>query len=144
MGHAQAADDPEEAVRAALVNWTQDFNSGNQQGVCELFAPNLRYDFRGFPERDYGDICKQLRTSLQDKSRTYRYALDIREILVTGDIAVVRLVWTLTIRLTDRREITTEEPGMDVFRRQPDGSWKIIRYIAYEAPEPDAGKKGPD
>jgi hypothetical protein len=22
---------------------------------------------------------------------------------------------------------------MDVFRRQPDGSWKISRYIAYEA-----------
>jgi hypothetical protein len=24
---------------------------------------------------------------------------------------------------------------MDVFRREPDGSWKIIRYLAYEAPE---------
>ena len=24
------------------------------------------------------------------------------------------------------------EPGMDIFRRQSDGSWKIIRYLAYE------------
>ena len=24
---------------------------------------------------------------------------------------------------------------MDVFRKEPDGPWKIIRYIAYEAPE---------
>ena len=23
------------------------------------------------------------------------------------------------------------EPGMDIFRRQPDGSWKIMRYMAY-------------
>jgi ketosteroid isomerase-like protein len=30
--------------------------------------------------------------------------------------------------------VETKEPGLDVFRRQPDGSWKIVRYIAYEAP----------
>ena len=23
---------------------------------------------------------------------------------------------------------------MDVFRKEPDGAWKIIRYIAYETP----------
>ena len=28
----------------------------------------------------------------------------------------------------------SREPGLDVFRKQPDGSWKIARYIAYEAP----------
>lgn len=132
----QAADDPEAAVRAALAKWTEDFNSGDQQAVCDLFAPDLHYDFRGFPERNYDDICKQLQASLRDKTKTYNYALDIREILVAGDIAVVRLVWTLTTKLGDGRQVTSEEPGMDVFRRQPDGSWKIIRYVAYEAPEP--------
>ena len=24
---------------------------------------------------------------------------------------------------------------MDVLRKQPDGKWKIVRYIAYEVPE---------
>jgi hypothetical protein len=28
----------------------------------------------------------------------------------------------------------TKEPGLDVFRRQPDGTWRISRYMAYEAP----------
>jgi ketosteroid isomerase-like protein len=28
----------------------------------------------------------------------------------------------------------TQEYGIDLFRRQADGSWKIIRYLAYEAP----------
>jgi steroid delta-isomerase len=28
----------------------------------------------------------------------------------------------------------TKEPGLDVFRRQPDGKWRIARYMAYEAP----------
>jgi steroid delta-isomerase len=44
-------------------------------------------------------------------------------------------VWTLKVKPKDSGlEISLDEPGMDVFRRQPDGSWKISRYIAYEAP----------
>ena len=140
----RAADDPEAAIRAALAKWTDDFNSGNAQAACDLFAPDLRYDFRGFPERNYRDICKQLRDSLRDETKKYSYSLDIREILVAGNTAVVRLVWTLTATLGDGQEATSVEPGMDIFRQQPDGSWKIIRYIAYEAPEPDAGQQGSD
>jgi ketosteroid isomerase-like protein len=69
---------------------------------------------------------------LGDETRSYRYALDITEILVFGDVAVVRLVWTLTIKEKDGREMKSVEPGMDLFRRQADGSWKIVRYMAYE------------
>jgi steroid delta-isomerase len=68
---------------------------------------------------------------LSDETRDYRYALDIKEILVFGDAAVVRLVWTLTIKNTDG-EVESVEPGLDVFRRQADGTWKIVRYMAYE------------
>jgi hypothetical protein len=26
--------------------------------------------------------------------------------------------------------VTSREPGLDVFSRQPDGTWNIIRYLA--------------
>jgi steroid delta-isomerase len=58
--------------------------------------------------------------------------MDIKEILVLGDVAVVRLVWTLTIAPKDGASIESIEPGMDIFQRQADGSWQIIRYMAYE------------
>jgi steroid delta-isomerase len=49
-----------------------------------------------------------------------------------GDTAVVRLVWTFTIREKDKSgQEQSVEPGMDVFRRQADGSWKIVRYMAF-------------
>jgi steroid delta-isomerase len=51
---------------------------------------------------------------------------------VWGDVAVVRLIWTLTIRPKGGAEITAIEPGLDVFRRERDGRWRIIRYMAYE------------
>ena len=133
---ARAADDAESAIRAVLVNWTNNFNAGKADVVCDLFDPELRYEYRGFPERGYRDICKLLQSSLADDSKTYAYSLDIQEVLVSGNLAVVRLVWTLKATLGNGQEVTSVEPGMDVFRRAPDGTWKIFRYLAYEAPGP--------
>jgi uncharacterized protein (TIGR02246 family) len=131
---AAAENGTEAAIRSALGQWMQDFNAGNAEKSCALFAPDLRYDFRGYPERDYRDICDRMQRSLGDKSKTYSYDLDVREIIVSGDIAVVRLVWKLTVTLPNGQQVISVEPGMDVFRKEPDGAWKIIRYIAYEAP----------
>jgi steroid delta-isomerase len=129
------AESTEDAIRATFAQWTKDFNAGKADAVCRLFSPDLRYDFRGYPERDYNDVCTLLHRSLADQSKRYVYALEIREIMVSGDLAVVRLAWTLTVTLPNGQIVTTVEPGMDVLRKGPDGQWKIIRYIAYEAPE---------
>jgi steroid delta-isomerase len=132
---AQPAGDAETAIRAALSKWTADFNAGDASRICDLFAPDLVYDYRGFPERGYDDLCGLLRRSLADRTRKFAYSLDIKEIIVSGDLAVVRLVWTLRVTSPDAAKgAESKEPGLDVFRRQTDGSWKITRYIAYEAP----------
>jgi ketosteroid isomerase-like protein len=123
-------------IRAALTQWMTDFNSGNSKEVCTLFAPDLISDYPGQPQRDYKTQCALLQRSLTDSTKKYTYSLSIKEILVSGDLAVVRLVWTLKIQNKQSGvELASEEPGMDVFRRQPDGNWKISRYIAYEAPQ---------
>ncbi len=132
---AVVAQNAEDEIRTALQRWTKDFNAGRADRVCDLFAPELRYDFRGYPERDYNDICTRLQRSMNDQSKRYVYSLDIGEIIVAGDLAVVRLTWGLTVTLPNEQKVTSVEPGMDIFRKGPDGQWKIIRYIAYEAPE---------
>ena len=68
-----------------------------------------------------------MRTQFADPAKQFAYeAPDIREVLVDGDLATVRLIWTLTIRDTSGKVLdTVEENGVDVFRRQADGSWKI-------------------
>ena len=76
-----------------------------------------------------------LHRSLRDRSKRYAYGLDVREVIVSGDTAIVRLAWTLTVTLPNGQVVRTIEPGMDVLRKSPDGKWKITRYIAYEAPE---------
>jgi len=143
---ANTASQDQAAIRAALTQWMDDFNAGRADKVCGLFAKDVIATYRGQPERDHAALCGLLRRSLADPKRRFRYALMIKEIIVEGDLAVVRLVWTLTVsprtppRPTAKTtaadkatvDVTTEEPGMDIFRRQPDGSWKIVRYLAFE------------
>jgi uncharacterized protein (TIGR02246 family) len=140
--YVHAADDDSAAVqnqiRVALEKWKLDFNAGDASQVCTLFAPDLISNFRGQPEDTYNSLCANMQAALTDPAKTYHYDLEIKEILVSGDLAVVRLVWTLKVRPKNNAasEATTREPGMDIFRRQSDGSWKISRYMAYEAPMP--------
>jgi uncharacterized protein (TIGR02246 family) len=140
--HAPAADDDSAAVqnqiRIALEKWKLDFNAGDASQVCTLFAPDLISNFRGQPEDTYNSLCANLQAALTDPAKNYHYDLEIKEILVSGDLAVVRLVWTLKVHPKDATasEVITREPGMDIFHRQSDGTWKIQRYMAYESPGP--------
>jgi len=125
MARAADADD----IRARLEQWTDDFNAGHAEAVCDLFSKEAISNYRGQPERNYEEICTLLKKSLADPARDYRYQLDLREIIVEGDIAIVRLTWTLFVSPLN---VTSVEPGMDVFRKEADGKWRIVRYLAYE------------
>jgi uncharacterized protein (TIGR02246 family) len=127
MPPAHAADTDD--IRARLEQWTEDFNAGRADEVCDLFSKEAISNYRGQPERNYEEICALLQKSLADPARDYRYQLDLREIIVEGDLAVVRLTWTLFVSPLN---ITSVEPGMDIFRREADGKWRIVRYMAYE------------
>lgn len=108
------------------------FNTRDVERVCDLFAPDLIADYQGGPQKTYDSLCVGLRESLADPRRSSRYSLDLEEILVSGDLAVVRLVWTLEVEPEDESApIVERERGLDVFRRQPDGTWKIARFLAY-------------
>jgi ketosteroid isomerase-like protein len=131
---SQSAEPDQTAIRAALTKWTDDFNAGNVAAVCGLFAPDLRYDYKGFPERTYQDICDGLRRSLTDQTKRYHYSLAIKEIIVSSDLAAVRLTWTLQVTKSNVPPQISHEHGIDVFRKESDGAWKIIRFIAYDEP----------
>ena len=97
------------AIRTALTQWAADFNARRADKVCELFPPDLVAQFRGQPENDYRGLCDQLRRSLSDPAKAYSYAPTVKEILVFAEVAIVRLVWTLTVE--------RKEPRVSHYRR---------------------------
>ncbi len=118
------------AIAARLDAFAAAFNARDAAGACAIFDPDLVATVRGAPERGRDAVCGQIASALADRTRTMRYAPDIREILVSGDLAVVRLVWTLTVARGPKPAVQ-KEPGLDVFRRGSDGQWRIIRFMAY-------------
>ena len=131
-GAAQADDTSDQAaIRVALTQWTDDFNARRAEIICDLFEKDVVADVRTTPEETFDMVCDRLKGVLRDPARRYSYAPDIKEILVFGDVAVVRLVWTLTITGGAEGDAKSAETGMDLFRRQPDGGWKIMRWMAY-------------
>src|SRR5271165_3466309 len=97
-GPARAAADTDKlAIAVRLTNWAQAFNA-----------------------RD--TLCANLSSMLDDHTKAMSYGLQIREIVVSGDLGVVRLTWTLTTASGGVKTVSKEQ-GLDIFRRQPDGSW---------------------
>jgi uncharacterized protein (TIGR02246 family) len=129
-GLADAAAD-EAAIRDRFAKWTAAFNAGDAAGVCDLFAPDLVYSLPEVTNGTQATLCGNLAKILARPDIKLHYDLPtIHELIVSGDIAVVRLTWTLTAEAKGEKDTTTEE-GIDIFRRQPDGRWSIARFIAF-------------
>jgi uncharacterized protein (TIGR02246 family) len=123
------------AIAERLQRWAEAFNARDASRTCDLFAPNLIASVRGQPDRGRDAICAQIAAALADRGRRFSYTPEIREIIVSGDLAVVRLVWTLTVGNPGEAH-ASQESGVDIFRRQPNGTWAIIRYLAFSS-DPD-------
>jgi ketosteroid isomerase-like protein len=127
-----AAETERNEIRATLRNWTKEFNARNVPEVYTLFAPDLISNYQGQPTGNYRSLCAQLRTSLSDPDKTYHYSFRINEIQVCRDLAIVRLTWHLRVKhQSSPRQIFIDETSLDIFRRRPDGRWKISRFNAY-------------
>lgn len=124
------------AIRQQLGDWAAAFNAGDAAAVCDLFAPDLRYSVGGIVDGSRETMCGNLAKAFLRTDLELRYGPPvIHDILVSGDLAAVRLRWTLSSSVHGLPPETTVEEGLDVFRRQPDGRWSIARFVAF-TPEP--------
>jgi uncharacterized protein (TIGR02246 family) len=124
-------DSDKAAIAKRLQSWTAAFNAHDTAGICDLFAPDLIATVPGDLEGSQNALCERLAALRAKPGLQLHYDNpDIREIIVSEDIAVVRLFWTLTTQNGAVKDVTTEA-GIDIFKRQPDGKWSIIRFLSF-------------
>ena len=134
-GASASADDDRAQITRRLQDWAGAFNRRDASGVCDLFAQDLVSTVPDALDSGRDAVCERLAKVLSKPDVTLSYEPDIREIIVSGNLAVVRLFWTLTVESAGQRR-TEREVGLDVFQRQPDGRWSIIRFMAFAAGQP--------
>lgn len=119
-------------IEKVLNQWPVDFNSKNVKGVCGLFSKDLIATYPDAIDKNYDQMCENLTKVLNDKEVEFSYAKPkIEQIIVEGNLAAVRLIWTLKVTPKQGDPAIINERGLDVFQRQPDGSWKISISYAY-------------
>lgn len=116
----------EAQIRASLARWVQAFNSGDLKTAAEVWAPDL-IGWAPEGEDDTYALEHDFAARAQGKPPSTTYALEINEVMVSGDLAVVRDTWTETPRADPAKARVFR--SFEVWRRQKDGSWKISRWI---------------
>ena len=127
---SRATDTDKEAITKRLEDWAAAFNRRDADGACDLFAQDLVSTVPGALEAGKDAVCARLAKVLSKTDVSLQYRPDIREIIVSGDTAAVRLFWILTTEKGGAKEESTEA-GIDIFQRQTDGRWSIARFIAF-------------
>jgi uncharacterized protein (TIGR02246 family) len=123
------------AIRSALENWLKASNSRDAEGMGKVWAADAVASVPGQIDADFNAIRagEKNAATRTDISRTM--SLEIEEIQVSGDLGFVRDTWTFTTKWTRTGEVTRAKlRGVEIWRRQADGSWKIIRSLSYLDP----------
>lgn len=121
------------AIRGALAQWVAAANRQDWRAAAEIWAPDLVGWYPGQPDDTYAKELAQAARPRPGRKPT-RYEVTVNEVLVSGPLAVVRDTWRFTTGSGSTDSTVAVVRSFEVWRRQPDGGWKIARWIS--APEP--------
>ena len=124
----------ETVIRQTLADWVKAYNSGDYATAGKVWAPGMIGWPAAGPDDSYVREMDALKHAPQGKKPSVIYKLDIHEVIVSGDMAVVRDIWTEVPAKGESKQFRSYE----VWRRQPDGAWKISRWI--DGPETPLSK----
>lgn len=105
--------------------FTQALNSGDTEAVIALFEDDaMIVPQPGQPSitgtaaiRGYWQACLGFKPQIQ---------MELQSAIQTGDIALLRNNWQTTVTGPDGKPIAGTGRGVQVVRRQPDGSWRYL------------------
>src|SRR5439155_12072483 len=124
------------AVRGALERWVAAWNSKNLEGMLATWSADAVESFparsRAFPE---------IRASYEEyvsSSRTTRQSVEFQRIGTSGDLAFSEAIWSAVDIVRDslgpHERPARHSRSLEIWQRQPDGRWLIVRSLAFGLP----------
>ena len=122
-----SAVDDEKEIRRLLKEWTANYNKGDLKKSFEIWAPDLIGWYPGLKTDLTFKESTEIPTSEYPKAT---FELEINEVIIEGNMAVVRDTWQESIQYAKEEDIKLITlRSFEVWKRQTDGKWKIIRWI---------------
>ena len=126
------------AIRQALSDWVTAYNRRDYAAARDIWAPGVQGWFPQdphFSNAAAAETAGVARSEAPEKTEYSTYDLTIEEVLVSGDLAVVRDTWRETRHFDgDRARATRLIRSFEVWQRRSGNEWKISRWIS--SPEP--------
>ncbi|MBM4247502.1 MAG: SgcJ/EcaC family oxidoreductase [Deltaproteobacteria bacterium] len=114
-----AAHTPEDVDRL----FAERVNAGDAAGVAELYEKEGVLVFEGTTFRG----SDQIRAFLEGMTAAHaRIAMDVKHVVGAGDGAVLYDDWSMTVTGPDGKPEASSGKAIQVVRRQPDGTWKLV------------------
>ena len=124
------------AVRQRLAEWVRQTNSGDR-GANEVWVPGMVGWFPGAPifsDSAANAVAGGTRSTQPSPVRA-RFDVVVDDLVASGPVVVVHDVWTETREIGSPATVVQRViRGSELWRCQPDGRWRIARYVS--APEP--------
>jgi ketosteroid isomerase-like protein len=136
-GAQRSPDADAQAIRARILQGAHGFMIGSPDTVLAHYARDVVLSYPGVPDMDYATLARgydELRRRPAGERAETTPTFD--EVLVSGDMAVVRLRWTTTISDSTGRACDASLRDLQVWRRERDGQWMFIRGMHYREPTP--------
>lgn len=117
----------EAAIRALIARWHEATANGDVDAVLELMTDDVAFLVAGQPVmRGRETFARGLRAML--KTQRITSSGDIREIVVSGDLAYVWNVLDVSVTpLAGGAAMQRRGNVLSVFRRDDDGRWRLAR-----------------
>jgi hypothetical protein len=123
------------AVRGRLVEWVRQANANDGPGMNEVWAPGMVGWFPRAPLfTDSAAFAAAGVSATATGPLPSTYELVIDDLVASGSVVAVHDIWTQTRQLSQDKKAKRVIRGSELWRCQPDGHWRIARYVS--APEP--------
>lgn len=126
-----------EVLRSAILKSAESFNKGDADAIMSPYAKDIVLSYPGLPDLGYDELVQSYREMVKrPPGVTVQTSPTIEEILVSGDLALIRVMWTTTTtEANPPRQATRRMKDFQVWRRESDGTWKFARGMHFRIPE---------
>jgi uncharacterized protein (TIGR02246 family) len=128
-----------EAVTRAFEGLVRARNARDLEAVMSFFTKDALLSYPGLPDAGFDALHEIFRKNYANPDVQGRCSAEVEEVQVSGDLAFVRAVWTADLeQKSTGRQIRMRDKDLEIWRRQPDGSWKLFRGLSFpiKPPEP--------
>lgn len=125
-----AATDDAETLRGLIRQTEKAINSHDPDGVMAHYSRDVIVSYPGVPDTTYDQFARSYR-QMMNPSITTATVADVQEIVVSGDLASIRMTWSTTItEKASGKSSSRQAKDLQVWRKE-NGQWKFFRGMWY-------------